>query len=94
VYVFLIEAALVVLGLTALFLRVFRKPIRALDNLSRSSYGMYLIHYLVIIWLQYAVLRAKIALGWKFAIVFVGGVAICWAATAALRRIPAVRKVI
>jgi peptidoglycan/LPS O-acetylase OafA/YrhL len=93
-YVFLVEAALVVLGLTALFLRMFRKPIRVLDNLSRCSYGMYLLHYLVIIWLQYAVLRAKIALGWKFAIVFVGGVAICWAATAALRRISGVRKII
>ena len=94
VYVFLIEAALVVIGLTALFLRVFRKPIRVLDSLSRNSYGMYLVHYLIIIWLQYAVLRAKIALGWKFAIVFVGGVAICWIATAALRRVPGVRRVI
>jgi peptidoglycan/LPS O-acetylase OafA/YrhL len=94
VYVFLIEAALVVLGLTALFLRVFRKPIRILDSLSRSSYGMYLLHYLVIIWLQYAVLRTSMAVGWKFAIVFVGGIAICWGATAALRRIPAVRKII
>ena len=93
-YVFLVEAALVVLGLTALFLRAFRRPIRILDNLSRCSYGMYLLHYLVIIWLQYAVLRANIALGWKFAIVFGGGVALCWAATAALRRIPGVRKVI
>ena len=94
VYVFLIEAALVVLGLTALFLRVFRKPISILDNLSRSSYGIYLLHYLVIVWLQYAVLRAKIALGWKFAIVFVGGIAICWAATAALRRIPGMRRIL
>jgi len=94
VYVFLIEAALVVLGLTALFLRFFRRPIRALDHLSRSSYGIYLLHYLVILWLQYAVLRAKISLGWKFSIVFVGGVALCWAATTALRRIPGARRVL
>ncbi|MFC2099256.1 acyltransferase [Candidatus Bipolaricaulota bacterium] len=93
-YVFLVEMGLVVLGLTALFLRIFRKPIRILDSLSRNSYGMYLIHYLVIIWLQYAVLRTSMAVGWKFAIVFVGGIAICWGATAALRRIPLVRKVI
>jgi len=94
VYVFLIEAALVVLGLTALFLRVFRKPIRVFDNLSRNSYGMYLIHYLVILWLQYAVLRTSMPVGAKFGIVFVGGVALCWIFTAALRRIPGVRKVI
>jgi peptidoglycan/LPS O-acetylase OafA/YrhL len=94
VYVFLIEAALVVLGLTALFLRVFRKPVRVLDNLSRNSYGMYLIHYLVILWLQYAVLRTSLHVGVKFAIVFCGGVALCWAITAALRRIGLVRKVV
>lgn len=93
-YVFLVEAALVVLGLTALFLRVFRKPIRILDSLSRSSYGMYLLHYLVILWLQYAVLRTSLHVGWKFAVVFCGGVALCWAATAALRRSAWVRKVI
>ncbi len=94
VYIFLIEAALVVLALTALFLRIFRKPIRVLDNLSRCSYGMYLLHYLVIIWLQYAVLRTSLTVGWKFAIVYVGGVALCWAATAAFRRVPLVRRVI
>lgn len=93
-YVFLVEMGLVILGLTALFLKVFRKPIRILDSLSRNSYGMYLIHYLVIIWLQYAVLRTSMAVGWKFAIVFCGGIALCWGATAALRRIPGVRKVI
>jgi hypothetical protein len=93
-YVFLLEMGLVVLGLTALFLRIFRKPIRILDHLSRNSYGMYLLHYLVIVWLQYAVLRTSMSVGAKFGIVFVGGVVLCWAATAALRRIPAVRKVI
>jgi len=93
-YVFLIEAALVVLGWTALFLKLFRKPIRILDHLGRCSYGMYLLHYLVIIWLQYAVLRTAWSAGAKFAFVFVGGVALCWAATAALRRLKLVRKVI
>jgi peptidoglycan/LPS O-acetylase OafA/YrhL len=93
-YVFLVEMGLVVLALTALFLRVFRKPVRILDHLSRNSYGMYLLHYLVIIWLQYAVLRTSMPVGAKFGIVFVGGVALCWAATAALRRIPVVRKII
>jgi peptidoglycan/LPS O-acetylase OafA/YrhL len=93
-YVFLLEMGLVVLGLTALFLRVFRKPVRILDHLSRNSYGMYLIHYLVIIWLQYAVLRTSLHVGVKFAIVFFGGLAICWGSIAALRRIRAVARII
>jgi peptidoglycan/LPS O-acetylase OafA/YrhL len=93
-YVFLVEMGLVVLGFTALFLRVFRTSVRILDSLSRNSYGIYLIHYMVVVWLQYAVLRSGMRLGWKFAIVFCGGVAISWGATAALRRIRAVGRVI
>jgi len=93
-YVFLIEAALVVLGVTAVFIRFFRRRIGFLSSFSANSYGIYLIHYLVIIWLQYAVLRASLSAGVKFAIVFCGGIAICWAFTAAIRQIPAVRRVI
>jgi len=94
VYVFLIEAALVVLALTALFIRLFGKRWRVPRSFSANSYGIYLLHYLVIIWLQYAVLRTSLSVGAKFWIVFAGGVAICWAATAALRRIPGVRRVL
>jgi len=94
VYVFLAEVALVVMACVAVFVRFAGRGSRILNSLSRNSYGIYLLHYLVIVWLQYAVLRAKIAVGWKFAIVFVGGIAICWAATAVLRRIPGVRRVI
>ncbi len=93
-YVFLAEMALVVLGLASLFVRFAQRHVRALDSLSANSYGIYLIHYLVIIWLQYAVLRTSLSAGAKAAIVFFGGVGVCWASIAALRRIPAVRKVI
>jgi len=93
-YVFLAEMVLMVTALTALFARFAGRGNRILNSLSANSYGMYLVHYLVIIWLQYAVLRTSMAVGWKFAIVFVGGTAACWAATAAARRIPAVRNVI
>jgi len=44
--------------------------------------------------LQYAVLRTSMTSGVKFGIVFCVGVALCWAATAALRRSAWVRKVI
>ena len=93
-YVFLAEMALMVMALVAVFVRFARRSVRALDSLSANSYGIYLLHYLVIIWLQYAVLRLKLAAGWKAGIVFFGGLAICWIVTAALRRIPAVRKTI
>ena len=93
-YIFLLEMALMVMALTALFVRFGQRHVRPLDNLSSNSYGIYLLHYAVIIWLQYAVLRVDLGPGAKASIVFFGGLAICWALTAALRRIPAVRKVI
>ena len=93
-YIFLLEMALMVMALTALFVRFGRRHIRVLDNLSSNSYGIYLLHYAAIIWLQYAVLRVDLGPGWKATIVFFGGLAICWTLTALLRRIPAVRRII
>lgn len=93
-YVFLVEMALVVLALTSVFVRFAQRAVRPLNSLSANSYGIYLIHYLVIIWLQYAVLRVSMSAGAKAAIVFFAGLAICWASIAALRRIPVVRKII
>lgn len=93
-YIFLAEMALMVMALTALFVRFAQRPKRILNSLSANSYGIYLVHYLVIIWLQYAILRVDLVAGWKAAIVFFGGLAVCWGLTAAVRRIPAVRKLI
>jgi hypothetical protein len=52
------------------------------------------MHYLVVIWLQYAVLRIELSAIAKGAIVFLGGLVLCWGATAALRRIRAVARII
>lgn len=71
-YVFLAEMALMIMAPTALFVRFARKGMRVLNNLSANSYGIYLFHYLVIIWLQYAVLRVDLLPGAKAAIVFFG----------------------
>jgi len=93
-YVFLAEMALVVMALTALFVRFAGRSVRILNSLSANIYGIYVIHYLVIIWLQYAVLRLDLPAGAKAAIVFFGGLAICWGSIAALRRIRAVAKIL
>jgi len=93
-YVFLAEMVLMVMALASLFVRFAGRGNRVLSNLSANSYGIYLLHYLVIIWLQYAVLRTSLAAGAKAAIVFFAGLAMCWLATALLRRIPVVRRII
>jgi peptidoglycan/LPS O-acetylase OafA/YrhL len=63
-------------------------------SLDRNAYGMYLTHYIFVSWLQYALLDAPLAGAAKAVLVFVGTVALSWATTAALRRIPAVGRVI
>jgi surface polysaccharide O-acyltransferase-like enzyme len=76
------------------FVRSARRHVAILDSLSASSYGIYIIHYLVVIWLQYAVLRIDLPAVAKAAIVFFGGLALCWGSIAALRRIRAVARII
>jgi glucan biosynthesis protein C len=93
-YLLVVEMALVVLGLTSVFVRFARRHVPILDSLSANSYGIYLIHYLVVIWLQYAVLRIDLSAVAKGAIVFFGGLALCWGSIAALRRIRAVARII
>jgi len=93
-YLFVVEMALVVLGLTSVFVRFARRRVPVLDSLSANSYGIYLIHYLVVIWMQYALLRIDLPAIAKAAIVFFGGLAFCWGSIAALRRIRAVAKII
>jgi peptidoglycan/LPS O-acetylase OafA/YrhL len=64
------------------------------DSLSASSYGMYLIHYPVVVWLQFALLAVALGPIAKGAIVFVGAVALSWGMVVALRRIPAIARVL
>ncbi len=59
---------------------------RAWDSLAANGYGIYLLHYLPVVWLQYALLAAPLAVPAKVAIVFGAGLAAAWACTAALRR--------
>jgi peptidoglycan/LPS O-acetylase OafA/YrhL len=78
----------------ALFTRFARARVRVLDSLTENAYGMYLVHYAIVAWLQYSLLKAALPGVAKGSLVFAGAVALSWATTAALRRIPAVARVI
>ena len=78
----------------ALFCR-FAVTHRALfDSLSASSYGMYLTHYPVVVWLQFALLTVALSPIAKGAIVFVGAVVLSWGPVVALRRVPVIARVL
>jgi peptidoglycan/LPS O-acetylase OafA/YrhL len=78
----------------ALFRRfaVGRQPI--FDSLSASSYGMYLIHYPVVVWLQFALLAAALGPIEKGVIVSLGAVILSWGLVVALRRVPVIARVL
>jgi peptidoglycan/LPS O-acetylase OafA/YrhL len=65
-----------------------------LDAMHPQAYGIFLTHYIFIIWLQYAVYDYAWPALAKFAIVLGGTLALSWAVTAVLRKIPAVARTI
>ncbi len=78
----------------ASFVRFVRKPSKVWDSLSANAYGIYLVHYAFVIWLQYALLPAGLPGVAKGLFVFVAAAGLSWATTAALRRAPGLRRVL
>jgi surface polysaccharide O-acyltransferase-like enzyme len=78
----------------SIFLRFAKSDWTLLDALQPSAYGVYLVHYIFIIWLQYAVYGYSLPAGVKFAIVFAGTLAMSWGLTVMLRKIPVVARMI
>jgi peptidoglycan/LPS O-acetylase OafA/YrhL len=84
----------------ALFLRFSNDGSSIFDPLRDSAYGIYLIHYVAVLWLQYvlydysfsSVMQLSAII--KAVIVFVLTLASSWAATAALRKLPGASHVL
>jgi surface polysaccharide O-acyltransferase-like enzyme len=91
---FAMYSAAMTFTVPAVFLRFAQSSCRLLDALRPSAYGVYLLHYIFIIWLQYAVYDASFHAGVKFAIVFIGTLAMSWGLTLMLRRIPLLARMI
>jgi hypothetical protein len=70
----------------AIFVRFANRHIRMLDAFSEETYGMYLVHYLFCVWLQFALLGFAALAVIKAAIVFCGTLLLSWGSVAAMRR--------
>ena len=81
-------------GFMSLFARFATTRRAVFDSLTENAYGMYLIHYAFVSWLQYSLLPASLSGFTKGVLVTLGAVLLSWGTTAALRRIPAVARVI
>ena len=74
------------LFLLAICLRFSRNHIKILDSLSANAYGMYLVHYVFVVWLQYALLGSNLFPIAKVAIVLSCTLVLSWASWAAFNR--------
>jgi peptidoglycan/LPS O-acetylase OafA/YrhL len=80
------------LAFIGLFCRFAIKPRPILDSFSANSYGMYLIHYPIVVWLQYALLAVAADGLTKGIICAAVAIVLSWAIVAGGRRVrPIVR---
>jgi glucans biosynthesis protein C len=78
----------------AIFLRFATKRLPVSAGLKNNAYGMYLVHYLFVVWLQFALLAAAVPAVLKGVVVFAVTLLLSWGTVAVLRRLPSVAQVI
>jgi glucan biosynthesis protein C len=80
-FAFPLAAATGVLAFVAISLKWLRARETVLDSLSTNAYGIYLVHYVFVLWVQYALLGADLNAFGKVGLVFVAALALSWAAS-------------
>jgi peptidoglycan/LPS O-acetylase OafA/YrhL len=73
-------------ALAAVFIRFGGKRQPVADSLSVNAYGIYLVHYPFVIWLQFALLSLPLPAIAKGLLVFAGALALSWGTSAGLSR--------
>jgi surface polysaccharide O-acyltransferase-like enzyme len=91
---FALFSAAMTLAVPTTFVYAARLRLDLLDAIQPSAYGIFLLHYIFIIWLQYNVYDPVWSAFLKFSIVFFGTLSLSWATTLSLRRIPIVARVL
>jgi surface polysaccharide O-acyltransferase-like enzyme len=92
--VFALFSAAMTFTVPAIFLRFADARWRLFDALRPSAYGVFLVHYIFIIWLQYVLYDPPFPAFVKVAIVFTGTLALSWGTVVLLRKIPFVARMI
>jgi hypothetical protein len=83
---FTLSSAAISMAALAVFMRFMQTAGPLWDSLSESSYGIYLLHYVAVVWLQYGLLPVHLPAFAKFSIVWLGGVLLPWGLTILWRR--------
>jgi fucose 4-O-acetylase-like acetyltransferase len=70
------------------------KRSRFMMSLTKQSYGIFIFHFLIVIWVQYFVYNLNLMAIQKFYIVFSFSLFLSWLVTIILRQIPLIRRII
>jgi Acyltransferase family len=91
---FVAFSAAILFTILAYFLRFKRSGWSVLDPMQSAAYGIFLVHYPIVLWLQYWLFDFDIPAIVKAVVALVLTVVLSWAATAALRRLPGTTRVL
>jgi surface polysaccharide O-acyltransferase-like enzyme len=91
---FVAFSAAILFAILAYFLRFKRSGWSVLDPMQADAYGIFLVHYPIVLWLQYWLFDFDLPAIVKAVVAFVFTVALSWAATRALRQIPRATRVL
>jgi surface polysaccharide O-acyltransferase-like enzyme len=92
--VFVMYCAVMCLALLVVFLRFANDHGAAWDGLAANAYGIYLLHYPIVTWMQYGLLGASLPVVLKAASVFVAAIILSWCVASLLRRVPLIERVV
>jgi len=91
---FVAFSAAILFAILAFFLRFKQSGWSMLDQMRDDAYGMFLVHYPIVLWLQYWLFDFDVPAIVKAGVAFVLTVIFSWAVTAALRKIPGATRVL
>jgi peptidoglycan/LPS O-acetylase OafA/YrhL len=91
---FALFSAAMTFTVLAISLSFASSRVALLDAIRPSAYGIFLTHYVFIIWLQYGVYGYSWPAAVKAAVVFAGTLTLSWGLTVMLRKIPFVARMI
>jgi peptidoglycan/LPS O-acetylase OafA/YrhL len=82
------------IGLLAAAVHFGRRRSAVGDSLGANAYGIYLLHYPIVLWIQYELLPVPLGPVGKGLLVLVSGFGLSWLAASLLRRVPGVARVV
>ena len=93
-FAFVVACASLSLAALGIFSRFARNGSAIGNSLGANAYGIYLLHYVFVTWLQFALLDTQLSAFVKFSTVVTGAAAASWILTAILRRTSAAARVL